>query len=146
MARTVVSAVDPAQSWAHEVGIDDPLPAFDIFFRVVEHFHARRTGTTVTLELLTTEFRRDMARAIRIQAEMRMMAQDFGVLDRMAHEVSVRHAGQGKYEAGAPDGWLDALDKALHTWACARCGAVVPGVRHGREDCDAELARDVMES
>lgn len=145
MLKSVV-ITDPARSWASDVGIDDPLPAAEILSRVFHHFRSSRVGSVFgSVDRLTSELHAGVARALRMQAEMRMVAQDFDRLDGMARELLVRDLGTGSIEVVVPAGWTDALDRILHTWTCPRCGGVVPGVRHGREDCDAELARGVME-
>jgi hypothetical protein len=125
--------------------VDEPLPAPEILMRVVDHFRASSVGSPVS-DTVARDFHSLLARALRIQAEMRMAPQDFERLDGMAREPRVEHDGCGNLEVSVTQEWAEKLDRMLHTWECLRCGAVVPGVPHGREECDGELARDVMES
>lgn len=140
-----MQVVDPVQFWLKEAGLDVPLPALEILDRTVVQLRRQLAGSPVS-QSLDLEVRHALSRAIRVQAEMRMLAQDFERIDGFAKELTVDHDGAGSVTVSVPPGWADRLDQMLRTRTCARCGVIVPGVPHGLEECDRELARDVMES
>lgn len=138
--------IDPIHSWVKEAGLDAPLPALDILDRAVSQLRRQLVGTPVQAGSVEVEVRHAVSRALRVQAEMRMLAQDFEKIDGFAKELTIDLDGTGEVTVSIPPGWTERLDRMLHTRTCGRCGVVVPGIPHGLDECDRELARDVMES
>lgn len=141
----VTTVSDPVQDWILNTGLQDPLPAAEILHRVFQHVSSGHVGKKLDLDVLARDARSALARALRVQAEMRMVVHDLSDLDSLAGEVGVS-ADAGSVTVTVPSDWTEKVDLILRTRTCPRCGSVVPGVPHSVEECDEALARDVMES